>query len=142
MFHRYDQDRDNRVNYREFCRLLVPNDKILANLLVGRCIISDRISFETQEIFKRLLRAHLSLEQAHEYLRQRLARVRRAENWSLHEIYDVLDAERKGHISVYDLEKLIIEHKKSGSRTLVDDIELVITMYDMSGYGNIQYVDF
>ena len=39
-------------------------------------------------------------------------------------------------------EKLIIEHKKSGSRTLVDDIELVITMYDMSGYGNIQYVDF
>lgn len=68
--------------------------------------------------------------------------MRRAENWSLHEIYDVLDAERKGHISVYDLEKLIIEHKKSGSRTLVDDIELVITMYDMSGYGNIQYVDF
>jgi len=69
VFKRYDDDIDGRINYREWCRLVVPNDKVLSSLLLGRNPISYRVSLETQDVFKRLLRAHLSLEQAHEYLR-------------------------------------------------------------------------
>ena len=69
IFLRYDQDNDLRINYREFCRIIMPLDRTIANRLAGRGPVADRMSWETQEIFKRLLRAHLNLEQAHEYLR-------------------------------------------------------------------------
>lgn len=88
------------------------------------------------------MRAHLNLEQAHEYLRQRLARTRQNHDWSLDEVFTVLDSDVKGSISIFDIEKLIIEHKKSGSRTLVDDVDLLIQMYDRTSYQRIVYVDF
>lgn len=88
--------------------MVVPNDRVLSGLLLGRHPSADKTSYETQEIFKRLLLAHLNLEQAHEYLRQRLARIRGSKTWSLQEIYDALDSERKGALTVYDLEKLVI----------------------------------
>ena len=58
---------------------------------------------------KRLLRAHLNLEQAHEYLRQRLARTRGTQKWSLKDIFDALDPERAGCLTVFDLEKIIVD---------------------------------
>ena len=58
------------------------------------------------------------------------------------EIFDALDVERKETLTVYDLEKLIIGQKKGGSRTLVEEIELLIAMYDTSGFGKINFVDF
>ena len=100
---------DGKVSYREWCRLVVPNDRVLSGLLLGRTPGVARMSQETQEVFKRLLRAHLNLEQAHEYLRQRLARTRDSRNWSLEEIYNVIDSDRKGSITVFDLEKLIVK---------------------------------
>ena len=78
IFTRYDDDMDGRISYREWCRLVVPNDRVLSGLLLGRTTGVERMSQETQDVFKRLLRAHLNLEQAHEYLRQRLARTRGA----------------------------------------------------------------
>lgn len=47
LFIRYDQDMDCRVNYREFCRLVVPRDKVLANILVGRAPMAERMTVET-----------------------------------------------------------------------------------------------
>ena len=46
-FKRYDQDNDHRINYREWCRLVVPNDRVLSGLLLGRSPSSDRTGFET-----------------------------------------------------------------------------------------------
>ena len=100
------------------------------------------MSKDTIDVYKRLFKAHLNLEQAHEYLRQRLARTRGANNWSLQQIYEGLDDERKGTLSVYDLEKLVINQKRGGSRSIVEEIELLIAMYDRSGYGKISFVDF
>ena len=133
---------DGRINYREWCRIVVPNDRVLSGLLLGRTPNTDRMTQDTQEVFKRLLRAHLNLEQAHEYLRQRLARSRGANVWSLREIYDCLDSDHKGTLTVYDLEKLVMIQKKGGSRSIVEDIELLIAMYDREGFGKISYVDF
>ena len=70
IFTRYDSDMDGTIKYGEFCHLVVPNDRVLQGLLLGRAPnVAARMSHETQEVFKRLLRAHLNLEQAHEYLR-------------------------------------------------------------------------
>ena len=112
IFSRYDKDGDMRINYREFCTIIMPSDTIMANLLAGRGPVADRMTYETQDIFKRLLRAHLNLEQAHEYLRQRLHKLRKAEDWSLEELFRTIDREETGSISVYDLERLIMETKK------------------------------
>ena len=91
IFARYDDDMDGLINYREWCRLIVPHDKVLSNLLLGRAPHSERMSRETQDVFNRLLRAHLNLESSHEYLRSRLARSRGKNSWSLREIFDTLD---------------------------------------------------
>ena len=109
IFTRYDDDMDGKINYREWCRLIVPIDRVLSGLLLGRAPGVNRMSHETQDVFKRLLRAHLNLEQAHEYLRQRLAKTRGAQKWSLKEIFDVLDEERNGSLTVFDLEKIIVK---------------------------------
>ena len=143
IFKRYDADMDGRINYREWCRLITPTDRVLASLLLGRSPpTGTRISSETSEVFKRLMRAHLNLEQAQEYLRQRASRTRGANSWSLQEAFETLDIERKGSVTVYDLERLIINQKKGGSRSIVDDIELLINMYDRTGFHKICYIDF
>ena len=84
----------------------------------------------------------MNLEQAHEYLRQRLQRTRGGHSWTLQQIFEALDHERKGSVTVYDLEKLVMNQKKGGSRSIVEDIELLVAMYDRSGYGKINYIDF
>ena len=86
--------------------------------------------------------AHLNLEQAHEYLRHRLAKTNSAQNWTLREIFEVLDIERKGCLSVYDLEKLIVKKRKGGSRNIVEEIEQLIAMFDRKGSGKIKGEDF
>ena len=45
-------------------------------------------------------------------------------------------------MSIYDLERLMINHKRSGSRSLVTDIELLIALYDKSGSKRIALLDF
>mgnify|MGYP001008394096 CR=1 FL=1 len=35
-----------------------------------------------------------------------------------------------------------MRQKKSGSRSIVDDIELLIAMYDRTGYRKICFIDF
>ena len=53
---------DGRINYREWCRLLVPTDRVMSQMLLGRNPVADHISYDTQDVFKRLLRAHLNLD--------------------------------------------------------------------------------
>ena len=40
------------------------------------------------------------------------------------------------------MEKLIIEHRKCGSRTLMEDVELLMQMYDKTGVNKINFFDF
>ena len=71
-----------------------------------------------------------------------MTKVCRVEAWDLAELFEVADVQGKGSVSIYDLERLIIEHKKCGSRTLIDDIELIMQMYDRNGGHKISYSDF
>ena len=57
-------------------------------------------------------------------------------------MFDTVDDNRKGCLTVFDLEKLVMKQKKGGSRTIVDETDLLIAMYDKSGSGKISYVDF
>ena len=47
IFTRYDDDMNGYINYREFCRLIVPNDRVLSGLLLGRAPGVSRMSHET-----------------------------------------------------------------------------------------------
>ena len=57
-------------------------------------------------------------------------------------LFDALDQTKKGSLTSYDIEKLVIEQRKSGSRTIVDEIDLLVAMYDRSCYGKINFADF
>lgn len=53
-----------------------------------------------------------------------------SEGWNADDIFEAIDTDRKGWISIYDIEKLLINHKRCGSRSLVSDVELLILLYD------------
>ena len=54
----------------------------------------------------------------------------------------MLDYDRKGSLTVFDLEKLVVKQRKGGARSIVEEIELLVAMFDRSGYGKITYIDF
>ncbi len=56
-------------------------------------------------------------------------------------MFKLIDFENKGWISVYDLERLLINHKRGGSRSLVSDIELLVALYAREN-KKIKLVDF
>ena len=48
IFKRYDADMDGRINYREWCRLIIPTDRVLSSLLLGRSPpVNTRLSNDT-----------------------------------------------------------------------------------------------
>jgi hypothetical protein len=49
-------------------------------------------------------------------------------------VFALLDKDHKQWVGVFDIEKLLIQHKRSSSqRSLVEDIELLVQMYDRQG---------
>ena len=71
-----------------------------------------------------------------------MARTIGHEAWSLEQIFNSLDHNGEGSLSVYDIERIILQQRKGGSRSIVEDIDLLVAMYDRSGSGKIQYIDF
>ena len=47
IFNRYDTDRNDRISYGEFCKLVVPFDQETGARLVGRGPVADRLSYDT-----------------------------------------------------------------------------------------------
>ena len=43
---------------------------------------------------------------------------------------------------MFDLEKIIIKQRKGGARNIVEEIELLVAVFDRSGQGKISFVDF
>ncbi len=78
---RADSDKDGRVSYSEFCRLLLSVDPYYANLVTSResnkiasYYRDDCFSFSTRMYFKELWRAFFKNEGNSEHLRIRLAK--------------------------------------------------------------------
>ena len=70
VFKRFDSDQDGKLSYEEFCEMFAPKDKYL-----GEKVLNQRsyyLSLKTLDLIKRVLKAHLNVEQAHEYIRARL----------------------------------------------------------------------
>jgi Ca2+-binding EF-hand superfamily protein len=131
LFIRHDSDMDGRINYGEFCRLIVP--KINADLgtrLLDRSPIADRLSYETHELFRRLLLAHLNLESGNNRMREKLNDKLLIEGWCLSDLFRILDENNIGNLTDCALECFLIENRRSGSRHLVTDIELLISLYE------------
>jgi len=131
VFLRHDADLDGRMNYGEFCRLLVPKTNTkLAACLLDRSLNSDRFSHETQELFRRLLIAHCNLEKGNNKLLKSLSAKVRREGWTLRDLFELVDENHCGHLTDCALECFLIEHRRGGSRSLVTDTELLISLYE------------
>ena len=50
----------------------------------------------------RLLKAHLDLEQSHEYLRQKMDQKMKEQTWSMADMFECSDQDGKGYISLMD----------------------------------------
>lgn len=87
--------------------MLVPqSDLHLQDQVIGRRPQdygeNAKLQEESLDIFSRLLKAHLDLEQSHEYLRQKLNERMKEQTWSLADLFEVADQDQKGYISVLD----------------------------------------
>ena len=87
IFARYDKDGDGKLNINEFSRLLVPKE--LTDLVASRNDI--RLSSDAVDLLRRVMKAHLTIEQSHEYIRIRLQKTLEKENSSLISAFKELD---------------------------------------------------
>ena len=76
------------------------------------------------------MKAHLNVEQSHEYIRDRLQKVLVQENTSVINSFSELDKKGRGYLSVYDIEDLLSEYKRLRASEVVKDAEIIINLYD------------
>jgi Ca2+-binding EF-hand superfamily protein len=58
IFRRYDRDNDGKLNFNEFSKLLVPHEN--TDIVAQRNDI--RLSSDSVDLLRRVLKAHLSIE--------------------------------------------------------------------------------
>jgi Ca2+-binding EF-hand superfamily protein len=93
------------------------------------------LSQETLELIKTLMKAHLTMAQAQNYIRVRMEKHLDANLWRVEELFELIDTERKGWIGRSDLERLL-------RNISALDVELLISLFDRSGTRVISLYDF
>mmetsp|Transcript_12311 Transcript_12311/g.8957 ORF Transcript_12311/g.8957 Transcript_12311/m.8957 type:complete len:158 (+) Transcript_12311:318-791(+) len=116
IFKRYDRDQDGKISFAEFTNLLVPrkNNELMFQANQPHQNNAQKTGMML-DIMEKLLKTHVNLEQAHEYIRQRLRSKVRQENIALNDLFKVADQDQKGYLSCYDLEKVLTECNKKGN---------------------------
>lgn len=61
---------------------------------------------------------------------------------SLSEGFKELDRNDKGYLSVYDLEDILVEHKRSRQSEVIGDVEVLMSIYDKQRERRIYFRDF
>ncbi len=89
---------------------------------------SSELTYPTVQVLQRLIKAHLSLIDAQRYIKQRFQK-KLGPVTSKH-IFEYLDRDRKGWVSVFDIEKFLIKYS---TRAFVQDIELLVELYGHNG---------
>ena len=112
IFSRYDADNDGLLGYAEFCQLFLPHSDLkLQDHVIARrpkeYTSGLQLTAETRALLQRLLRAHLDLEQSHEYMRQSLSRKMQEQNWTIGELFEAADLDKKGYLAVRDFEHIL-----------------------------------
>lgn len=112
IFSRYDSDSDGLLSYAEFCQLFLPHSDLkLQDHIIARrpreYTAGLQLAADTAALLRRLLRAHLDLEQSHEYMRQSLARKMQEQNWTIGELFEAADQDKKGYLAVRDFEQIL-----------------------------------
>ena len=72
-----------------------------------------RLSTDALDLLRRTIKAHLNVEQSHEYLRIRNLKALDKENMSLASGFAELDTHAKGYLSLYDIEDIVCEFKRA-----------------------------
>lgn len=121
LYTRHDCDMDGKINYVEFCRMLVPKiDRQSQTKLLDRSSpVADRLSYETHDLIRRVFLAHLRLESVTDILREKLAEKLKRECMSLQDLFSVCDDNNIGVLTDCNIECMLIDYRKSGSRTLI-----------------------
>ena len=74
------------------------------------------------------MKAHLDLEQSHEYLRQKMDQKMKEQTWSMADMFESSDHDGKGYISLLDFQ-IILSNNKSKNYNM-KDLEYLLRMYD------------
>jgi Ca2+-binding EF-hand superfamily protein len=61
---------------------------------------------------------------------------------TLNDVFRLLDKDSKGYLNIYDIEDIIMEHKRTRSSELMNEVELILSKYDRSGNRRISYLEF
>ena len=102
-FARYDSDQDGKLGFWEFCNALLPIE-IRARTAVEQRHLGQEMSFETRELFMRILRKAIDSEVQMEMIRQKVSK---ALSTPLRHIFDKLDWLNRGFLTKSDIKRVI-----------------------------------
>mmetsp|Transcript_15713 Transcript_15713/g.26495 ORF Transcript_15713/g.26495 Transcript_15713/m.26495 type:complete len:194 (-) Transcript_15713:9-590(-) len=146
-FSRYDQDKDGKLKFTEFCNAFLPIDSNHCAMLNQRHSNHRSSQFAHQNPqrvfvpltlldFKELLRTHFRVEVQAEHLRQQLDQ---SPIFSLKNAFQVCDGNRRGEITVNELRFLI---ESQGLYISDKDALSLMDKFDRGKRGSVNQAEF
>ncbi|CDW74571.1 ef hand family protein [Stylonychia lemnae] len=144
LFQLYDADQDGKLNFNEFCAMVLPLDKNYASLIVGRNNYHDSRDYsrgncfipETQREFlsvlNHLLQAQMRSEQVRKLLEQR-------KNFDVAQSFQSLDKSKNGQISKQDIKQFLEERHYFPSDK---DLAFLMKRFDKNQDQIISYSEY
>ena len=127
----------SRVNFNEFCGMLVSRENEFARLINSRPREGRRaFSLATEAKLQDLLRLHLRAVSMAESFRQRLAR---QPGFTMSKAFSDLDLDKSGYITQNEFESMLQHH---GFPVTQADLQSLMERYDKNGDGRVSYGEF
>jgi Ca2+-binding EF-hand superfamily protein len=136
LMQKYDADGDGRLKDTDLYAMFSPKDPFYKKVLARRCSSSSfsQFSYMTLSYIAASLRMHFECVAKAERLRQAVKR----EKIDLYSVFNALDLDRDGYLSLSDLSESLRTHRVVIQR----DLELLTVRFDSRHYGRISYADF
>lgn len=141
---RYDKDGDGRILYSDFCDAFTPSNENVAHEMQRRPAYHIQHGFcrthffdhETRNIYLSTFRAHFTIEDQAEKLRQRL---QRRPDFNIHECFLAIDKDSNGYIGRGELRRILAENGVYASE---QDLFMITKRFDRNNDGRISYAEF
>jgi Ca2+-binding EF-hand superfamily protein len=99
-----------------------------------------KLSPDSLELIKRLIKTMIKVNGSHEYLKARLRINLEKQYLTLSDAFKSLDQTEKGYLSTYDIQDLLLDFRRNCPREdFIQEVELLLDLFDRKNAPGSQY---
>ncbi|OMJ88110.1 hypothetical protein SteCoe_10009 [Stentor coeruleus] len=139
----YSSYKDSIIRFSDFERMYMPRDKYFAQILKNKKTVIvppyNRLTFFSSETIDQIIKI-LRLQMQSEILAENLRKNLINKKWiNFYEVFEEIDKDRDGMISIGEFQDIFIQHGESPSIT---ELEMLVERYDKDFNRRVSYCEF